>query len=941
MPFHPDAPLGQIHIIHDQEYADDAARDADTAWNGNSSNIHKVVLVTGDNTPFMLLTTAPTWFEFGGSTTSVDTIYSADGTVTANRKVTSPSSRTLQLINYDLLPSTFLTGSCVQLTSTTSDLAVFTGDGVGGTNAISRFLLSTAQMQVVDQINSKGLVYAADYSSNFTDRSLVDKAFVSGTYVTGPASALNNELVRFDATTGKLIQGTAVPVYLSDAGFMGFAKSTPVSVIHIDNTLEAKQLITLNEVTADGFQFTGFGYNGNILRTQLANAADDFVIHVGALGGSEKPIMSVNGTGSLVFGPDLTASRDPDADSIFQINPVDSDGFKIKSATNAQMILHDTGAALDLKQANISCQNGTLSILQVDDDLTTFATRLFIDLSDGHVGFNTTTIDSDAHVMIQLDAGDFENFKVAGPSGGVIALTDQGGATDKKQVNLTTDNGLFRIDRYDDDFTGFSAIAAFNLTTGSFFVDTLGASIQRRSSTNLEKEVPVLADEVVEVWQESDFGTAAASIITLVAGTSYHIMDSFSLSSQLKIPTGGSVQIRTMNRSHVVTFTHASLAMFAGTNIGTLALWDCVLDGNSTGTLLNINGGVLSFKFPDFNSWDSMGTVESLTDFFAPGMFIDSSTGLTMISCASCTIVDTLVIISNAGSAAFVINGASSGDLQFYNNILDAGATNSLVNIAGASFPTTNTVNLGGNNIVSGIMFHGSSIDQTDDRVISRGNKGAPDSTATLVGTALDQAGVATVIGAGHQDEPLPITATFTEQSAERFNVSSVGVFNHDGSQSITAQIIASITGQNASGTGVTMNFYLGKGKIGTGIILASDSGAGKVTFTTAAPHGLVADDRVNIQGTTSYNGTFTVTAVTDTTFTVVVTWVTTETGFNPRKILEHTKASNTFSNTDANTMMIAQVDFEEDTFIQLFVENVSSTTNWETSDINATIAKI
>lgn len=49
-------------------------------------------------------------------------------------------------------------------------------EGVGG-NLIN-VSLNTSRMQITDEVNSKGFTYAADYSGNFTDRSLVDKGYV-------------------------------------------------------------------------------------------------------------------------------------------------------------------------------------------------------------------------------------------------------------------------------------------------------------------------------------------------------------------------------------------------------------------------------------------------------------------------------------------------------------------------------------------------------------------------------------------------------------------------------------------------------------------------------------------------------------------------------------------------------------------------------------------
>ena len=247
--------------------------------------------------------------------------------------------------------------------------------------------------------------------------------------------------------------------------------------------------------------------------------------------------------------------------------------------------------------------------------------------------------------------------------------------------------------------------------------------------TNITNKKPSTQGNLIkEVYQESDFGTAVSNVITLVNGTTYKVMNNVSLSSQLSIPTGASVQFITANRqSAQITYTNTTLAMFAGTNIGTLALLDIVVNGNNTGTLFSINGGVLSIKFPDFNKWSSLGTVTSLTDFFAPGCFFESINGLTFVNCSSCTSYGSLGLITGTNSVWFTIEGATSGDLQFDNNILDGSATSSYLDIKN-TFPTSNTVNIAGNNVVNGNFFASGSLDQNNTRVICRSNKGVADS---------------------------------------------------------------------------------------------------------------------------------------------------------------------------------------------------------------------
>ena len=219
MSFHKDLGDDQIHRIYDKSYANTTLRDADTAWNGLTVNIGKTVFITTTNAVFMLLSITPSWFEFGGVTVVVDTIFNADGDIAANRTIIAPSGRTLHFNSYDLTPTTFTIAADIDIENGEVDIEAKTGDGAGGTNAISRLLINTATMQVLDQINSLGLVYGADYSANFTARSLIDKAYVDGRAdVSGPAGATDNALARFNLTTGKLIQNSVA--ILSDAGVL-------------------------------------------------------------------------------------------------------------------------------------------------------------------------------------------------------------------------------------------------------------------------------------------------------------------------------------------------------------------------------------------------------------------------------------------------------------------------------------------------------------------------------------------------------------------------------------------------------------------------------------------------------------------------------------------------------------------------------------------------
>jgi hypothetical protein len=74
--------------------------------------------------------------------------------------------------------------------------------------------LSASGMSITDNANNKGLVYVADYSSNFTDRSLIDKAYVDTlvgvgfTFENGITESANTVKLGGDLTTNTIIERT-------------------------------------------------------------------------------------------------------------------------------------------------------------------------------------------------------------------------------------------------------------------------------------------------------------------------------------------------------------------------------------------------------------------------------------------------------------------------------------------------------------------------------------------------------------------------------------------------------------------------------------------------------------------------------------------------------------------------------------------------------------
>lgn len=187
------------------------------------------------------------------------------------------------------------------------------------------------------------------------------------------------------------------------------------------------------------------------------------------------------------------------------------------------------------------------------------------------------------------------------------------------------------------------------------------------------RELALKGLNVIPVWEESDFGTVNVGVnIDLIPNVTFELMAPITQTLPFDIPTGASVQFITTSRLvNTLTYTNVSDPQFRGKDIGTFAIFDVIFEGSGTGTLLDIDGGVVSFKFPDFNNYFSIGNVANLVDFFCPGVLwemIDS--GLVMTNLASCTVYAALTLSFDGNSlTAFEVRGERSGQLQFYNNI--------------------------------------------------------------------------------------------------------------------------------------------------------------------------------------------------------------------------------------------------------------------------------
>lgn len=187
----------------------------------------------------------------------------------------------------------------------------------------------------------------------------------------------------------------------------------------------------------------------------------------------------------------------------------------------------------------------------------------------------------------------------------------------------------------------------------------------------------------------------------------------------------------------------------------------------------------------------------------------------------------------------------------------------------------------------------------------------------------------ATVTTITTQDVPVKVSGIWTPGSVERFIATPDGRLLHTGFIRVELETISTFLGQIPTGANKLFSFYFVIGNDIKNLITAFvDNGAGGTTVTAIA-HGLSDDDRVPITNSVDYNITHTIFNVTDDTFDVPVPFIIGNTTGNWALLMENSKMSDLFGSTDSRSIVVISVNaFEENDYIELFVENNSGTTN-------------
>jgi len=230
--------------------------------------------------------------------------------------------------------------------------------------------------------------------------------------------------------------------------------------------------------------------------------------------------------------------------------------------------------------------------------------------------------------------------------------------------------------------------------------------------------------------------------------------------------------------------------------------------------------------------------------------------------------------------------------------------------------------------------FAPGSLDQSYPVFKFSANSNIPDSEVAAYINALGQGGVTTLLD---QSKASRMVATYNALLAERFSVSENGTIRYNGTENTIIQTIAAITGTVSSGTNITLNFYFARGNYYNTITDFVDAGGGQVTVNTSLAHGYQNGDRIIIEDTSNYKGEYTISNVTETAFEITQVFVSSGTG-NHYKLQPFSKATNDFSGANIGTSLVAQFRIKEDDVGFLCVENIDSTAEWETEQIQLSI---
>lgn len=382
MGFHSDLLTSNgIHTPMSYSYADEAARTGATGFDAN--DLYKFAIQLDNTSVWMLTATTPTWTEIeagsvtaGSGLTRTGDDIALGGTLTADAIFTPDTDG-----SHDFNIGADLSNRVANANLFASDVASINGGVTNDRSFVTTFgttirgiqigyflnevsqmgfninVLDDGNFEVADQINSKGMVYLDDYSANFTDRSLVDKGYVDGAFVTGNIYTTSGELTGNRTVTGNSNNNLTFNHYNGTSSTYTLRGEVLMddSQVRILTALGDGFGADLAETSIDLLN-SGMTITTGVGDTAVLQHSNEFIFYEGSSTSSTN-LMTLHGDGNhSSFNPYVTLHE----------------GFATSNGTNSQALLVNYGKGVTVKFNDGTRSVDVFSITSVVNGAETF-----------------------------------------------------------------------------------------------------------------------------------------------------------------------------------------------------------------------------------------------------------------------------------------------------------------------------------------------------------------------------------------------------------------------------------------------------------------------------------------------------------------------------------------------------------------------------------------
>ena len=320
---------------------------------------------------------------------------------------------------------------------------------------------SNAEMTIYDSINNKGIEYDDDYSANFTDRSLVDKAYVDSFTLLGSTSRIETETWIGTYPAALASASTTYTVFVGAQAGIGSTGSTSSIFVGAGSGSGSTNVTSSIMV--------GAGVGGG------ANTVDgSIILGVGAAGG-------INSTsGSIILGAGAGNNINNTLSSVF-IGP--SAGSS--ASVNSSVFLGSNAGSFST--AAFSNFIGTSAGISTTGDYSNF-------IGFG-AGSNATNADNSIFIGRSAGANDTVNNSVSGTSILIGNFTSTGGFSDSIALGRSATNTAVNQMMIGSSITPINSVVILGSSSQSCTIrpDTVGISCS--SDEQLKTNITDLSGE--------------------------------------------------------------------------------------------------------------------------------------------------------------------------------------------------------------------------------------------------------------------------------------------------------------------------------------------------------------------------------------------------------------------------------------------------------------